>query len=302
MLGWRGGDGNGRLQPKLVEIEQKHGSEIPSYALYGEAAFPDVLHIETIAARSRPQGWLIKPHRHRELHQFLWIAAGSVVSRADGAEMALAAPAAIMTVPGEVHGFAFAPDTLGYVLSVPTIGLAQGALVFGGLDRLRRPLALSGAALAGAEGLPALFAALDAEYRRDDAHRAAALLGLAALVALAFMRCAAGRPAAAGLVRRFRDLVEAEFFRARPLSFYARALGVTSAHLSRACRGALGRSALAVLHERVAVEAKRKLAYTPATIGAIAEDLGFVDPSHFTKFFKARTGTTPRAFRARLGN
>jgi AraC-like DNA-binding protein len=49
------------------------------------------------------------------------------------------------------------------------------------------------------------------------------------------------------------------------------------------------------------VEAKRKLAYTPATINAIAEDLGFVDPSNFTKFFKARTGTTPRAFRSKLG-
>ena len=287
----------------MVEIE--HASpEIPSYALYGDAgaAFPDVLHVETIAARSGPEGWQIKPHRHRELHQFLWLAAGAVVLRADGTVAEHVAPAALTTVPGQVHGFVFAPGTDGIVLSVPTTTLAAAVLAFGGLDRLRRPLALSGPALGGAPaGLPILFAALDAEYRRADANRAPALVALAGLIALAFMRCAEARSGEAALVRRFRGLVEAEFTRARPLAFYARQLGVTTTHLSRTCRATLGRSALAVLHERVATEARRKLAYTPATITRIAEDLGFVDPSAFTKFFKARAGTTPRAFRTRLG-
>lgn len=303
MLGSAGACGNGRLRRKLVQIEHERSSEIPSYTLYGDAAvgFPDILHVETIAARSGPEGWLIKPHRHRELYQFLWISAGAVRVRADGAQADYDAPAAITTVPGEVHGFSFAPDTIGFVLSVPAATLAAAALPFGGLDRLRRPLALSGAGVTqAAADLPHLFAALGSEYRRTDQNRAAALVQLAGLIALAFMRGAVGGGAEGALVRRFRELLEADYASGRPVAAYARRLGVTPTHLSRTCRTAFGRSALALIHERVVTEARRKLAYTPASVSRVGEELGFVDPAAFTKFFKTRTGLTPRAFRDRL--
>jgi AraC family transcriptional regulator, transcriptional activator of pobA len=42
-------------------------------------------------------------------------------------------------------------------------------------------------------------------------------------------------------------------------------------------------------------------------VGEIAYELAFADPSHFGRFFKKQTGTTPQAFRdtairARAGN
>jgi len=52
--------------------------EIPSYVLYGEtygSPFPDCLHCEAIADRSRLHDWH-RPHRHYGLHQFLWIGKG----------------------------------------------------------------------------------------------------------------------------------------------------------------------------------------------------------------------------------
>ena len=65
-----------------------------------------------------------------------------------------------------------------------------------------------------------------------------------------------------------------------------RATGVTAGHLIR---------------QRVLTEAKRQLVFTGQTIHEIAYDLAFSDPSHFARFFRKQTGTTPQDFRAKGG-
>src|SRR5207344_2664067 len=47
------------------------GAKVPAFFLYGEPLQPPderVVHVETIAARSRLHDWVIEPHRHRDLH------------------------------------------------------------------------------------------------------------------------------------------------------------------------------------------------------------------------------------------
>ena len=54
-------------------MAENHGS-IQSYSLFGESQhLPDVLHCETIAARSVLHDWELAPHRHTRLHQVLLI-------------------------------------------------------------------------------------------------------------------------------------------------------------------------------------------------------------------------------------
>ena len=65
-----------------------------------------------------------------------------------------------------------------------------------------------------------------------------------------------------------------------------RATGVTAGHLIR---------------QRVLTEAKRQLVFTNQPINEIAYDLAFSDPSHFTRFFRKQTGSTPQAFREGRG-
>jgi AraC family transcriptional regulator, transcriptional activator of pobA len=65
-----------------------------------------------------------------------------------------------------------------------------------------------------------------------------------------------------------------------------RAAGVTAGHLIR---------------QRVLTEAKRQLVFTNQPIHEIAYDLTFADPSHFARFFRKQTGTTPQAFREQGG-
>ena len=49
-------------------------------------------------------------------------------------------------------------------------------------------------------------------------------------------------------------------------------------------------------------EAKRQLVFTAQPIQDIAEELAFSDPSHFARFFRKHTGTTPHEFRDRAGD
>ncbi len=54
---------------------------------------------------------------------------------------------------------------------------------------------------------------------------------------------------------------------------------------------------LQVIHERVIVEAKRLVYYTNKSIKEVANDLGFEDVTHFSKFFKNFTTKTPTEMR-----
>lgn len=278
-------------------------ASVPDYDLYGEPAgrgFPDVLHIETIAVRSGPRRWRIAPHRHKALHQVFWIASGGGTVRIVAENYPIENGLLINMPPRIVHGFRFAPQTEGVVVTVPEAVLAP---VLKEVDLEQR---LSHAVLCrGVAEPPWMMALMGEEHAGDRPHRAAALRAFAALVAVWCVRqigtdarnLPGGTGAAALLARRFQALVEARFTTEHRVSAYAAELGVTPTHLSRVCRDCYGRSASALLRDRQMLEARRLIAYTQTGIGEIAYRLGFADAAYFTRVFTAETGQSPRAFR-----
>src|SRR5215207_5711972 len=181
------------LDKSDIPPEKTHSPEIPIYVLYGEAygsPFPDCLHCETIADRSRLHDWHIRPHRHFGLHQFLLITKGKVVATSDTSRHVLTAPAAIMNAPTTVHGFEFEPNTEGYVVTVPTVNLERslpGPTAL--LSRLDHTIILQGSDReTSSAGVSPLFAALAEEYRGREEGRIEALLCQAGLLALWFLR------------------------------------------------------------------------------------------------------------------
>ena len=104
------------------------------------------------------------------------------------------------------------------------------------------------------------------------------------------------------LVQRYRALLEQHFRQQQPLAFYADGLAITADHLSRTCRATTGENALTLMHDRVALEARRLLAYTPGSVIDIAQALGFEDPGHFSRFFSKRIGQSPSAYRNAIAN
>jgi AraC family transcriptional activator of pobA len=269
---------------------------IPTFDLYGErACLPDILHCETIAKRSVLHEWNIRPHRHERLHQFILASAGAADLMLDGGTIPLSLPSVVNLPPRTVHGFAFAPRTQGFVLTVPAELVEPTVAV---LPVLAAPR--TGPADAG---LATLFAEAAREHAGRSPARGPNLAAFAALIAGRTAAQLADGPASArrgsALVRRFEALLEAHFRDQWRVSHYAAALGVSAQHLSRACRSATGLPASRLITARAMREGRRLLAYTPRSVVSIAEDLGFVDPAYFTRVFTRQTGLTPTAFRAR---
>jgi AraC family transcriptional regulator, transcriptional activator of pobA len=280
-------------------------STILSYAFYGEDGEPhrqELLHCETLKARSVLHDWRFRPHRHHRMHQFFWINAGSGVATIDGVEWPIGAMTAMSLPPMTVHGFVFQPGIEGWVITMPIANLeavlANSNTV---MARLRAP-----AIFVANQSAEAIFARIAEEFARFSAEREQALTSLTGLLAVWLAREMAALPAFAhptndrgmALVLRFLRAIDAELCDHRPLTAYASALGVTPTHLSRICRRLTGRSASHLIYDRLALEARRQLTYTPHPVSEIGYRLGFEDPAHFAKFFRKQTGQSPSAFRA----
>src|SRR5262244_2700888 len=138
-----------------------------------------------------------------------------------------------------------------------------------------------------------------------------AMRGLLALIAVEVARLAAGRARGSAdaialeptgaTVDALRKLVEEHFHKERQLAFYADKLAMTVDRLNDHVRRATGVTAGHLIRQRVLTEAKRQLVFTSQPIHEIAYDLAFSDPSHFARFFRKQTGTTPHEFRAARG-
>ena len=275
-------------------------ASIKTYNLFGEAGdLPDVVHCETIAARSVLHDWNIAPHRHARLHQFLLIERGGGHARVEERTFALA-PMRIVNVPvGDVHGYAFLRGTQGYVLTLAVEVLDHVTLPAEGLRRV----------LADAEVVPATAAMrtvmkdLFREFAGRRFGRAHVLRAHAAMLAglvareIAQVQAGASEGTTSDLFERFETLLEQHYLTHWTVSQYAATLAITPTHLSRVTRSVTGRAASRLILERLVREARRQLLYTGMPVSAIAYALGFDDPAYFSRLFSQATGVSPRRFR-----
>ncbi|WP_282354818.1 AraC family transcriptional regulator [Pontibacterium granulatum] len=98
--------------------------------------------------------------------------------------------------------------------------------------------------------------------------------------------------------KMFIELLEQHYRVEHALQFYAKRLGYATSTLSRACLEIEGYSAKVVIDHRIALEGKRMLAHSGASVAEIAHYLGFSEATNFIKFFKRNVNLTPTEFRS----
>ncbi|MCJ2180970.1 helix-turn-helix domain-containing protein [Novosphingobium album (ex Hu et al. 2023)] len=271
---------------------------IPTFLLYGEEAVEtpaEFAHIETIAARSSLHDWEIAPHRHHQSVQILIVTNGQVTFRCDDRTERLHAPCFMAVPVGSVHGFQFQPETTGFVLSVSPGFLARAT---GAADPLLRLLTHGASGPIAASHEPRAtwisreLLALQADWRAPSP------LFLSLLEALVRSLQDDSVPATADTeddtrLSRFRQLVELHLTAHHPVAWYAGQLGISSKTLIRTCRRQLDCTPTELIHNRLLLEAQRMLCFTNASIVQVAEDMGFSDPSYFSRFYRRLTGRRP---------
>ncbi|MBB6272123.1 AraC-like DNA-binding protein [Pedobacter cryoconitis] len=100
------------------------------------------------------------------------------------------------------------------------------------------------------------------------------------------------------IIRRYNLLVEKHFRLQHQVQFYAELLNRSPKTLSNLFAIYNHKSPLAVIQERIVLEAKRLLIYTDKSAKEIAYDLGFDDAAYFSNFFKKHTSFSPSDFRS----
>lgn len=286
-------------------------AEIPRFFLYGEpprSVGDRFLHLEALEDRTRPSNWNIRPHTHANLCHVFHIHLGGGDMRADARVIPFRAPCLLLVPSNVVHGFEYETETTGSVLTISDAYLhalvrreAEIGRVFARpaglpganhdlfadlLGRLSRELAWT--AVGHAAAVEALLMTLMIEILRLSHHEADGERGPAS-------------GAHAGLVARFRELIEARYRSGAGVEAYADALSVTPRRLRTACLSAAGAPPLRLIQDRVTLEAKRALLYSNMTVAEVAYHLGFDDPAYFSRFFAKAEGRSPRAFRAAGG-
>jgi AraC-like DNA-binding protein len=148
------------------------------------------------------------------------------------------------------------------------------------------------------------FATITDEYKRSDGSTICAkiLQHQLHVLFLQVARCSDRHEASLissyhRTVRHFLTDVEARFMRTRRVEDYADRLGCSTKALRRACLAVRGVPPKMIIEERVILEAKRLIAYTPWPIESIAETVGFGEATNFVKFFHHHAGMSPSQFR-----
>ncbi len=288
---------------------------IPLYSLYGQidgAAELRFLHVESLAARNQLHNWDIRPHRHHDLHQIVWVWRGGGEVTLDEKLLMLKAPVLISIPRSVVHGFRWEPDSEGMVMTIADSFMAD-------LSRLSGDAAI-GAALQQAlvidkydrkavvGQLTAAFQTIADEFIYERVGRTTMISGhlLILFAKIARLRQQNLRHVAVhakggDAYNRFRELVEAHFREHWPVSSYAAALAVTERSLRRLTLKFANQSPIQIVHRRLVLEAQRNLLYTSMPVAEIGYALGFEDPSYFTRFFIDHVGEAPLQFRRSRG-
>ncbi|WEJ58201.1 helix-turn-helix domain-containing protein [Devosia sp. FJ2-5-3] len=270
-------------------------NHIPVYALYGEQEVSqDWLHWETIQSRSRLHGYRIAPHRHEQFFQVLHLTGGWARVGIDDASFDIRHEGVVVLPALSVHGFLFSDDVEGIVVT-----LMERDLVGMGLG-LPGPQVLQGTSLFIGDAIDRLIGEADRPGSdHEAAMRAHLTLLLVALNRASQEAAPAGGPAQRALIhaKAFRALVDQRFRETRRIGDYAELLGISQTHLNRVCREVLGASALEVVERRLALEARRMLAFSSLSIKQIGAELGYEDPAYFSRVLTRVLGAPPGEIR-----
>ena len=99
------------------------------------------------------------------------------------------------------------------------------------------------------------------------------------------------------IVKNFKDIVELHYKEWHQVKDYADALNVTPNYLNEVIRSAIDTSAKDFIQSRIILEAKRMVLFTGKSSKEVGFELGFEDPSHFSKFFKNNAGQSLQEFK-----
>ncbi len=257
----------------------------------------------------------VRPHRH-DYQAILWTVSGQGTHLIDGQQVITPTHTLCLIARGQVHRFVeMSDDLIGYRVLFADDFLANDALndtwnykasLFNNLS-LNDPLAVPDDAVAEFNNVISLLL-LEYEnqnnFNRDNILRYL-LLYLLAKIENVRRTLISSQPNRANLsdyeiYQTFISQVEERFQDEHQVNVYAKQLALTPRQLSDMTKRVVGKTAKQIIADRLMLEAKRYLQFTPLSVKEIAFALGYESLFYFSQAFKNATDLSPSAYKEQL--
>lgn len=254
------------------------------------------------AATDLPSGWPVLSHTHSFYHLF-YIRSGKAVFLLDGTayqvfagDCVIAAPGILHEVPAETHS----------LLDVYEVKFTADSRDFSDFLKISGPV-ISGKSAFLEQILPVLLHSWNVSSPSNrsaaDVFLQSALLGMQVRQTPADPQLSAfidisGYSNLVGKIIRYLEKRHADLF---SLDQLAKELGYNKRYLCSAFRQATGITILDCLNHIRIRAATVRICYNDVPVCVVAQYVGFITPTHFTRVFKKLTGVCPTRFRSCYG-
>lgn len=256
------------------------------------------LALSAIAQNTGQGRWRTEAMRAHRSPRLIFVGRGQGRITVAGLTSGYGANNLIYIPAGTMYGFEVGPTVFCQMLTIPQAMASEWPM---------DPVHLRLRDVVAQKELIVHLDALERELKSDKTGHSRAAHYQLGLLAIYFERQLELRPAdsgdgradtaAARLVAAYTDLIERDFRNHSGVADYAAKLGVTPTHLTRSCKITCGRSALALLNDRILFEARLLLRDSKVPVNMIATSLGFGSAAYFTRAFQTKAGMTPSQFR-----
>ena len=239
------------------------------------------------------------PHKHHSYIELVYLSAGSGNHTIDTDTFLIMPPVLHIIKQDQLHFWNINSEPAGYVLILKKTFVDQyfdHELNYL-LSQLNSNSSMS-IDLEEASVIESLFELLIKETRTTKKQNAVLIYLMKALFTKLTQQVAfLGQKSKGNLYQSFYEQLTASKGLVNSVAYYARRLHTSPQNLNAACKREAGKPASVILSEHIVSEASRLLLYTQESVSQIAYQLGFKDNSHFTKYFKKNTGSTPSQLR-----
>ncbi|MCP1996253.1 AraC family transcriptional regulator [Flavobacterium sp. HSC-61S13] len=232
------------------------------------------------------------PHRHA-FYSIVWFTSGNGLYVVDFEEYQIQPNRIFLMSPKQIHNWTFSKNSKGYIVLIDQIfsPIFQDDFSTSYIDihdkkTIRLFIDLH-------ENL------IDQCSRKDLLSQKILMAGIqyysSAIQQIIFDSSQPPRKADSQIVS-YKKLILSDTSKIKALSYYADKLKITTSELNKRCKQVTGLTAKQYLLDLKITEAKRLFIYTDQNINQISFEIGFEDPSYFTRIFKKKVGMTSQLF------
>ncbi len=257
----------------------------------------EIIPLEKVRAVAKRNGY--KPHRVN-FYQILVVTQGRGIHEVDFEQVAYAENTVIPVAMGQVQRFFDNPETKGYaVLFTPDFMVKQKMDYHFLYDYTLFLNTFKPVGVYAGKEVFALLHEMIAEQEKKDAFDTAAFQRnllqnfLIQLERTKRQKTQINCTESFNLYLQFRELIEKNINYKLRVADVCDELHVSPKQLNAALQQIIGNTAKQYLEDRVVLEMKRLLAFSSLSVKEIAYEMGFDDPTNFTKYFKSRVNTLP---------